>query len=77
MAELIKVRRSQLGRVRGLGAAHAGVEHWWKERVSALALVPLTLWFVFSVLSLLGADQTGDTHDPDDSEDVSAPHCAD
>jgi succinate dehydrogenase / fumarate reductase membrane anchor subunit len=57
MAEQIKVRRSQLGRARGLGAAHEGVSHWWQERVSALALVPLTLWFVFGVLSLLGADQ--------------------
>ena len=57
MALSIKVRRSQLGRVRGLGAARAGVEHWWQERVSALALVPLTLWFVISVLSMLGADQ--------------------
>jgi succinate dehydrogenase / fumarate reductase membrane anchor subunit len=57
MAELIKIRRSQLGRVRGLGAAHEGVAHWWQERVSALALVPLTLWFVASVLSMLGADQ--------------------
>jgi succinate dehydrogenase / fumarate reductase membrane anchor subunit len=57
MAEKITVRRSQLGRVRGLGAAHEGVSHWWQERVSALALIPLTLWFVASVLSLLGADQ--------------------
>jgi succinate dehydrogenase / fumarate reductase membrane anchor subunit len=58
MAEKIEIRRSQLGRVRGMGAAHAGVEHWWQERVSALALVPLTLWFVAAVLSLLGADQS-------------------
>jgi succinate dehydrogenase / fumarate reductase membrane anchor subunit len=57
MAEKIDIRRSQLGRVRGLGAARAGVEHWWQERVSALALVPLTLWFVASVLSMLGADR--------------------
>jgi succinate dehydrogenase / fumarate reductase membrane anchor subunit len=57
MTEAIKIRRSQLGRVRGLGAAHEGVAHWWQERVSALALVPLTLWFVFSILSMLGADQ--------------------
>jgi len=57
VAEQITVRRSQLGRVRGLGAARAGVEHWWQERVSALALVPLTLWFVVSVLTMLGADQ--------------------
>jgi succinate dehydrogenase / fumarate reductase membrane anchor subunit len=57
MAEQIKVRRSQLGRARGLGAAHEGVSHWWQERVSALALVPLTLWFVYGVVSLLGAEQ--------------------
>jgi succinate dehydrogenase / fumarate reductase membrane anchor subunit len=57
MAEQIKIRRSQLGRARGLGAAHEGVGHWWQERISALALVPLTLWFVYGVLSLLGADQ--------------------
>jgi succinate dehydrogenase / fumarate reductase membrane anchor subunit len=57
MAERITVRRSQLGQVRGLGAAHEGVSHWWQERVSALALIPLTLWVVASVLSLLGADQ--------------------
>lgn len=51
------VMRSPLGRVRGLGAAHHGVSHWQAERISGLALVPLSLWFVVSVLSLLGADQ--------------------
>lgn len=53
----IKVRRSQLGRVRGSGSAKAGVHHWYAERVSALALVPLTLWFIFSMLRLVGASQ--------------------
>jgi succinate dehydrogenase / fumarate reductase membrane anchor subunit len=57
MAVKITVRRSQLGQVRGLGAAHEGAAHWWQQRVSALALIPLTLWFVASVLSLLGAEQ--------------------
>ena len=57
VAEKIEVRRSQLGRVRGLGAARAGVEHWWRERITAIALVPLSVWFVVSVLSMLGADQ--------------------
>ncbi len=56
-ADRIVVMRSQLGRARGLGAAHAGAEHWWVERVTAVALVPLTLWFVISVLGLLGAGQ--------------------
>ena len=52
-----KIMRSQLARARGLGSAKSGIEHWWTERVSAAALVPLSLWFVFSVLSMLGADQ--------------------
>ena len=51
----IRVRRSQLGRVRGTGSAKAGVHHWYAERVSAIALVPLTLWFVFSMVRLAGA----------------------
>jgi succinate dehydrogenase / fumarate reductase membrane anchor subunit len=53
----IKVRRTQLGRVRGSGSAKAGVHHWYAERVSALALVPLTLWFIFSMVRLVGASQ--------------------
>jgi succinate dehydrogenase / fumarate reductase membrane anchor subunit len=56
-AEKIVVMRSQLGRVRGAGAAHAGAHHWKAERVTAVALVPLTAWFVVAVLSHLGADQ--------------------
>lgn len=53
----IAVRRSQLGRARGAGAAHSGVHHWWAERVTAIALVPLTIWFILSVLGLIGAPQ--------------------
>ena len=48
---------SPLARVRGLGSAKEGVSHWWAQRVSAVALVPLTLWFVYSVVMLTGADQ--------------------
>ena len=48
--------RSSLGRVRGLGSAKEGVGHWWSQRVSAIALVPLSLWFVFAAVSLMGAD---------------------
>ena len=47
--------RSDLGRVRGLGSAKEGVAHWWAQRLSALALVPLTVWFVASIVSLSGA----------------------
>jgi succinate dehydrogenase / fumarate reductase membrane anchor subunit len=48
--------RSPLGHVRGLGAAKEGTAHWWAERMTALALVPLTFWFVASVAALAGAD---------------------
>lgn len=51
----IRVRRSQLGRARGIGAAHTGAHHWYMERVTSIALVPLTLWFVFSVVRHAGA----------------------
>ncbi|NJO56477.1 MAG: succinate dehydrogenase, hydrophobic membrane anchor protein [Rhodospirillales bacterium] len=48
--------RSALGRARGLGSAKEGVGHWWAQRVSAIALVPLSLWFVFAAISMIGAD---------------------
>jgi succinate dehydrogenase / fumarate reductase, membrane anchor subunit len=48
--------RSPLGRARGLGSAREGVEHWWMQRVSAAALIPLTLWFVVSLIALTGSD---------------------
>lgn len=48
--------RSPLGRVRGLGSAREGVGHWWAQRMTSLALVPLTLWFVASLVTLTGAD---------------------
>ncbi len=37
-------------RVRGLGAAHAGTGHFWWQRVTALALIPLSVWFLVSIL---------------------------
>jgi succinate dehydrogenase / fumarate reductase membrane anchor subunit len=51
-APRIEVMRSQLGRARGLGAAKSGVHHWWVQRLTSLALLPLTGWFVVSVLRL-------------------------
>lgn len=44
--------RSPLGKVLGLGSAKDGTGHWWAQRVTAVALVPLTLWFFFSLLLL-------------------------
>jgi succinate dehydrogenase / fumarate reductase membrane anchor subunit len=51
----VDIMRSQLGRVRGLGSAKSGLAHWWAQRLTAIALVPLSLWFILSVLHLLGA----------------------
>src|SRR5690242_3212042 len=48
--------RSPLGRAIGLGSAKEGVEHWWAQRITAIALVPLSLWFVSAVIGLIGAD---------------------
>ena len=48
--------RSPMGRVLGLGSAKDGTAHWWAQRVSAAALVPLTLWFAVSLLTLPALD---------------------
>jgi succinate dehydrogenase / fumarate reductase membrane anchor subunit len=48
--------QSPLGRVRGLGSAKSGAATWFAERLTALALVPLTLWFVAVMISSLDAD---------------------
>ena len=50
-----EILRSPLGRARGLGSAHTGFHHWWIERIEAVALVPLTLWFIWGLLHLIGA----------------------
>jgi succinate dehydrogenase / fumarate reductase, membrane anchor subunit len=42
--------RSPLGRVLGTGPAGDGVGHWWLQRVTAIALIPLTAWFAISLL---------------------------
>lgn len=48
--------RTPIARVRGLGSAKGGTHHWWMQRVTALALAPLTVWFVASLIRLAGAD---------------------
>ena len=42
--------RSPLGRAVGLGSAKEGVEHWWLQRITAVALVPLSFWFVVAII---------------------------
>lgn len=48
--------KSPLGKALGLGSAKEGTEHWWTQRVSAVAMVPLMLWFVISMLALPAYD---------------------
>ncbi|MEQ9110075.1 MAG: succinate dehydrogenase, hydrophobic membrane anchor protein [Rhodospirillaceae bacterium] len=48
--------RSALGKARGLGSAKDGTHHWWLQRVTAIALIPLTIWFVASLIALAGHD---------------------
>lgn len=43
--------RTPLGRVRGLGPAKEGVHHWWAQRLSSIALVPLSIWLVSALLT--------------------------
>jgi succinate dehydrogenase / fumarate reductase membrane anchor subunit len=49
--------RTPLGRVLGMGAAKEGVQHWWQQRLTSIALVPLTIWFLVSLLALPAFDQ--------------------
>ena len=50
--------RTPLAQARGLGSAKDGVHHWWVQRLTGVALIPLTLWFVFSIAGMAGADHT-------------------
>lgn len=46
--------RTAMGRVRGLGSARSGTKHFWQERVTSVANIPLTIAFFVIVASLLG-----------------------
>ena len=54
--------RTPISRVRGLGSAKDGTEHFWAQRLTAVALVPLVIWFVASMVCLTGAGR-GDVLD--------------
>ena len=45
---------SSLSKAKGLGASHTGAHHWWAQRLTAVALIPLGIWFAFSVAHLSG-----------------------
>jgi succinate dehydrogenase / fumarate reductase membrane anchor subunit len=46
--------KTPLGAARGLGSAKSGAHHWIVQRITAIALVPLTIWFVFAAIGLAG-----------------------
>lgn len=48
--------RTPLSQARGLGSAREGMHQWWTQRLTALALIPLLLWLVASLISIIGAD---------------------
>ncbi len=56
MSKNIASLQSPLGQVRGLGSAKEGVGHWWYQRLTAIALAPLSILFVWLVMHLLNAD---------------------
>jgi len=47
--------QTPLHKVRGMGSSHSGTGHFWRERITALALIPLSLWFVYAMLGMVGA----------------------
>ena len=49
--------RTPLSKIEGLGSAKSGTLHFWHQRMTAVALVPLSIWFVASALAYVGADQ--------------------
>ena len=52
--------RTPIKRARGLGSANEGTGHFWVQRVTAIALIPLTVWFMVELVSrLIGADRAG------------------
>lgn len=53
--------RTSLARALALGSATSGTAHWWALRTSALALVPLSVWFVASIIAHAGSDHAGFT----------------
>jgi succinate dehydrogenase / fumarate reductase membrane anchor subunit len=48
--------QTPLRRARGLGSAKSGTKHWWAQRVTAVALIPLTIWFVIAMITATGND---------------------
>lgn len=45
-----------ISKVRGLGSAGSGTHHWWMQKIAAVALIPLTIWFVASIVQMTHTD---------------------
>ena len=48
------IKRTSVARALGLGSAKSGTRHWWLQRLTALALIPLSIWFIASIVLLSG-----------------------
>jgi len=53
--------RHPLAKVKGLGSSGEGSHHWWSQRITALLLIPLTVWFMFSMVFHIN-DNLDDIH---------------
>lgn len=49
-------RSGYMGRVRGLGSSREATSHWWAQRLTSVALLPLVLWFAYSAIGFVDAD---------------------
>ena len=54
--------RTPIARARGLGSAKDGTHHWWMQRITAIALIPLTVWMVASLVAIGAADHAQTVH---------------
>ena len=53
----MKSAQTPLHKVQGMGASHSGTGHFWRERVTSVALIPLTLWFGYVMIGLTGTNE--------------------
>ena len=53
----MKSAQTPLHKVRGMGASHSGTGHFWRERLTAVAMIPLSLWFAWAMLGLVGTNE--------------------
>jgi succinate dehydrogenase / fumarate reductase membrane anchor subunit len=56
LEQAVANQRHPMKTARGLGAARSGLHHWWMQRVTAVALVPLSVWFLWHSIELVHAD---------------------